>query len=97
MRRPDNYFVLNKYEDYIQGFGENVRYLSPGITVLDAGEKEGWYITKVFDSREKQMVWQQLLVNGETISEACVSCILYASIEQEMIFQGLLMFLLSIS
>lgn len=74
-----NYFVLNKESDYAQGYGENIRYLSPGITIDDSKKGEGWYITKVFDSCEKRTDWHQLLTEGTVVSEASVSFYIYVS------------------
>lgn len=79
MSSTGSYFVLNKDSDFLQGYGYNIRYLNPGITIESAELKYGWYITKVFDSREKKTVWQRLLTEGSTLSEASVSVYLYSS------------------
>lgn len=87
MRYNGSYFMLNKNMDYLQGYGINIRYLNPGITIDDVSAGDGWYITKVFDSCEKLTVWQQLLTEGRVLSEASVSFYLYTS-ENEKINMG---------
>lgn len=86
LRNNGNYFIMNKLMDYKQGYGENIKYLRPGITIDDTNKKEGWFISKVFDSREKLTNWQQLLMDGNILSEASVSVYIYSSESEYMIY-----------
>lgn len=88
LRKNGNYFMLNKNMDYSEGYGINVRYLNPGITINDVEKGDGWYITKVFDSREKLTVWHQLLTEGKVLSEASVSFYLYTSENDKINFDN---------
>ena len=73
------YFILNKHSDFLQGYGENIRYLATGVTIQQAKLRDGWYFTRIFDSGEKKMKWQQMLFEGDILSEASVSFYIYAS------------------
>ena len=87
MRHPTKYFIWNKLSDFVRGSHYNMDASSSGIQLADIQQEEGYYYSRLLDSKEKQMQWHRLLVEGDTISESSVRFWIYTS-EYATIFYG---------
>ena len=79
MRHPTKYFIWNKLSDFVRGSHYNMDASSSGIQLADIQQEEGYYYSRLLDSREKQMQWHRLLIEGDTISESSVRFWIYTS------------------
>ena len=50
-----------------------------GLQLANIQQEEGYYYSRLLDTREKQMQWHRLLVEGDTISESAVRFWIYTS------------------
>lgn len=85
MRHPTKYFIWNKLSDFVRGSHYNMDASSSGIQLANIQQEEGYYYSRLLDSREKQMQWHRLLIEGETISESSIRVWIYTS-ESPMIY-----------
>lgn len=72
------YFVLNKESDFKRGYGDNIHIGRDGISPADPAAA-GIYYTRIFDSRERGMVWHRLRLMGEMPGESACTVTIYAS------------------
>lgn len=86
MKRRKKYFVLNKSSDFEKGRCDAVR-IGDGFLTLSDGQKYGVYYSKVFDSREKQMVWNRMQIVGSYGPGHMIQVKVYAS-ESRIISAG---------
>lgn len=87
MRNPTKYFIWNKPSDFKRGSHYNIEFLASGIKLADGAKEQGYYFSRLLDSREKQMQWHRLLMEGNTVSESSVRVWIYTS-EQPVIHCG---------
>ncbi|MCM1284025.1 MAG: hypothetical protein NC180_09435 [Muribaculaceae bacterium] len=66
MGQRRTYFLLNKERDFRRGSGEGILIDAEGITLT--GER-GIYRSRVFDSGERGMGWQRLVLEGDFAPE----------------------------
>lgn len=88
MKQSTKYFVFNKTEDYERGCLYNLQLLDPGIQISDITRNQGVFFSRLFDSREQQLCWHRLQMEGDTISEASVRMYIYVSETPVMLWEG---------
>ncbi|MCM1106282.1 MAG: hypothetical protein NC355_04980 [Blautia sp.] len=66
MGQRGTYFLLNKERDFRRGSGEGISIDAEGITLT---EERGIYRSRVFDSGERGMGWQRLVLEGDFVPE----------------------------
>ncbi len=86
-RQRRKYFLLNKKSDFLKGFGYGIGTEDSGIT-LGKQQKEGVYYTRVFDSRERHMVWHRLILAGEIPAGSSHTVTVYASESRNLMDGG---------
>lgn len=86
MRHPIKYFIFNKDSDFARGSRYHAELQSPGIGLTEAGT--GYFYSRLLDSREKNMQWHRILVEGDTVSEASVRFWIYASDRRTFLWEG---------
>ena len=82
MRHLTKYFVLNKDSDFAGGSRYNIDLLSPGITLHDVREGEGYFFSGILDSREKQTQWHRLVTDADTAEDTSIRLWVYAGEER---------------
>ncbi len=72
------YFVLNKESDFRRGYADNIAITCDGISLHDSS-RTGVYYTRIFDSRQRGMIWHRLCLTGEMPGESSCTVTVYAS------------------
>ncbi|MFI3312457.1 MAG: hypothetical protein R3Y62_01080, partial [Eubacteriales bacterium] len=75
MKRPQQYFVCNKDQDYRRGWMENLR-CDGGFIQVENREKLGIFWSRLLDSGQGDTVWQGLTM--ETSTETGVTMTIFA-------------------
>ncbi len=80
MKEKLKYFIINKSSDYARGIYENMHINGSTLELDDIEERSmGCFLTRVFDSGERGMVWHRLLVNASGCSREHMRIIIYSS------------------
>lgn len=87
MKQRKKYFVLNKYADFEKGRAEGLILDSQGLR-LAQGHEEGVYYSRVFDSREKQTVWQRFWMKGDFGFGQSIELTVYGAESRELMAEG---------
>lgn len=72
MKRKLKYFIFNKEEDFSGGCIQGMSRDRDGIRLADDGGDRGVWVTRILDSREKDMEWHRLVF--ETVRRPDAPC-----------------------
>ncbi len=75
-----NYYLFNKEQDYRRGQWENLGFAGGRLKLSDAGSgKPGRFLSRTFDSWEKETLWHRLAVQAEVGGNMAVVLSVYAT------------------
>lgn len=75
-----NYYLFNKAQDYRRGQLENLTFTKGRLTLEDAeGAKPGRFLSRTFDSWEKETVWHRMAVRALIGANMAVVIRIYAT------------------
>ncbi len=89
MREKLKYFILNKAYDYDRGIYENMK--TEGSMLCFHSEKQtgvGRFLTRIFDSTERDMTWHRLLIHTKNCFEEDIRVTVFASDKNELEYKG---------
>ena len=85
MREKLKYFILNKAYDYNRGILENMVVRNGDLCFESRGKAGvGRFLTRIFDSGEREMSWHRLVINSEGCPDEDLKVTVYAC-DREMI------------
>ena len=89
MREKLKYFILNKAYDYNRGILENM-VVKGGDLCFESRSKAGVgrFITRIFDSGEREMNWHRLVISTEGCPDDDLKVTVYACDKEIMKFEG---------
>lgn len=87
MKQRKKYFVLNKLADFQKGRTEGMIADAKGLH-LKEGETEGVYYSRVFDSRDKQTIWQRFCMEGDFGLEESIELTIYGTENRKILVKG---------
>lgn len=87
MKQRKKYFVLNKLADFQKGRTEGMIADAKGLH-LKEGETEGVYYSRVFDSRDKQTIWQRFCMEGDFGLEKSIELTIYGTENRKILVKG---------
>ncbi len=87
MKRQRSYFVFNKPSDYTRGWSDNLNILGNAIEVRDPA-RAGVFWSRVLDSREKEMLWHRLTLEGQSLGENAIRFDFYTSDQETVLCDG---------
>lgn len=81
------YFIFNKESDYRRGYLQNIDVLQNGIRVKENSWEMGIFISRILDSRQREMSWHRLRIRGNEGGRAAFRLSIYAGNQRSFIFR----------
>lgn len=70
MREKLKYFIINKAYDYNRGIFENMEVRGSSLCFVSKNRAGvGRFLTRIFDSGEREMTWHRMVINAEGCSD----------------------------
>ncbi|MBR5089296.1 MAG: hypothetical protein IK093_07705 [Ruminiclostridium sp.] len=89
MREKLKYFILNNAYDFGRGIFENMKAEGSDLRFSsDRISGIGRFMTRIFDSEDRGVVWHRLLINTENCSADELHITVYASDTKEFVYNG---------
>ena len=89
MREKLKYFILNKAYDYKRGIFENMEVNGSMLCFRsDRQTGVGRFMTRIFDSTERDMTWHRLVIHTKDCSAEDMRVTVYASDKNELEYEG---------